>query len=88
MEDGKKTRRQLEVDFVVNRMSERYYIQSALALPTREKIEQEQESLGKIQDSFKNIIITGGNSPVWRNEYGIMFISLFDFLLNSDSLYL
>ena len=86
MEDGKKTRRQLEVDFVVNRMSERYYIQSALALPSQEKIDQEQASLIKIQDSFKKIIITGGNLPVWRNEMGITFMGLFDFLLNEDSL--
>ncbi|MBP5464295.1 MAG: ATP-binding protein, partial [Treponema sp.] len=86
MADGKKIRRQLEVDFVVNRMSERYYIQSAFALPTQEKIDQEQASLIKIQDSFKKIIITGGNSPLWRNERGITFIGLFDFLLNEDSL--
>ena len=86
MADGKKIRRQLEVDFVVNRMSERYYIQSAFALPTQEKIDQEQASLIKIQDSFKKIIITGGNSPLWRNERGITFMGLFDFLLNEDSL--
>ncbi|MBQ7428973.1 MAG: ATP-binding protein [Butyrivibrio sp.] len=85
-EDGKKARKQLEVDFVVNQGSKRYYIQSAYALPNQEKIEQEQASLIKIPDSFKKIIITSGNFPVWRNNQGITIIGLFDFLLNDDSL--
>ncbi|MBR2677307.1 MAG: ATP-binding protein [Solobacterium sp.] len=86
LSEGKNTRKQLEVDFVVNKGSERYYIQSALALPTQEKIDQEQASLIKIPDSFKKLIITSGNTPVWRNEQGITFIGLFDFLLNENSL--
>lgn len=85
-EGGKKVRRQLEVDFVVNQGSKRYYIQSAYALPNQEKVEQEQASLVKIPDSFKKIIITGGSTPVWRNEQGITIMGLFDFLLNEDSL--
>ena len=85
-EDGKKVRKQLEVDFVVNQGSKRYYIQSAYELPNQEKIDQEQASLIKIPDSFKKIIITSGNSPVWRNEQGITIMGLFDFLLNEDSL--
>lgn len=85
-ENGKKARKQLEVDFVVNQGSKRYYIQSAYALPNQEKIEQEQASLIKIPDSFKKIIITSGNFPVWRNDQGITIIGLFDFLLNDDSL--
>ncbi len=85
-ENGKKVRRQLEVDFVVNQGSKRYYIQSAYALPNQEKIEQEQASLVKIPDSFKKIIITGGNAPVWRNDHGITIMGLFDFLLNENSL--
>ncbi|MCR5521595.1 MAG: ATP-binding protein, partial [Lachnospiraceae bacterium] len=64
----------------------RYYIQSAYALPDREKIEREQASLTKISDSFKKIIITGGNKPVWRNDQGITIMGIFDFLLNEDSL--
>ena len=85
-EDGKKVRKQLEVDFVVNQGSKRYYIQSAYALPNQEKIEQEQASLVKIPDSFKKIIITSTNTPVWRNDQGITVIGIFDFLLNEDSL--
>ncbi len=85
-EDGKKVRKQLEVDFVVNQGSKRYYIQSAYALPSQEKIDQEQASLIKIPDSFKKIIITSGNTPVWRNEQGITVMGLFDFLLNENSL--
>ena len=85
-ENGKKVRKQLEVDFVVNQGSKRYYIQSAYALPNQEKVEQEQASLIKIPDSFKKIIITSGNTPVWRNDQGITIMGLFDFLLNEDSL--
>ncbi len=85
-ENGKKVRKHLEVDFVINKGSRRYYIQSAYALPDREKIEREQASLTKISDSFKKIIITGGNKPVWRNEQGITIMGIFDFLLNEDSL--
>lgn len=85
-ENGKKVRRQLEVDFVVNQGSKRYYIQSVYALPNQEKIEQEQASLVKIPDSFKKIIITGGNAPVWRNDHGITIMGLFEFLLNENSL--
>ena len=79
-------RKQLEVDFVANLGNRRYYIQSAYAIPDREKMEQEQASLINIPDSFKKIIVVAGNSPVWRNERGIMIINLFDFLLNPDSL--
>ena len=85
-EAGEKVRKQLEVDFVVNQGSKRYYIQSAYALPNQEKIEQEQASLIKIPDSFKKIIITGGNTPVWRNDQGITIMGVFDFLLNENSL--
>ena len=86
-EHGKKLRKQLEVDFVVNRSSQRYYIQSAFTLPDQEKVEQEQAPLVKIPDSFKKIIIVGGNTPVWRNEAGITIMGIYDFLLNEDSLY-
>ncbi len=85
-EDGKKVRKQLEVDFVANQGSKRYYIQTVYALPNQEKIEQEQASLTKIPDSFKKIIITGGNTPVWRNDQGITIMGIFDFLLNENSL--
>ena len=85
-DNGKMLKKQLEVDFVVNQASKRFYIQSAFALPNQEKIEQEQASLIKIRDSFKKIIIVGGNSPVWRNESGITFMGIYDFLLNENSL--
>lgn len=86
IEDEKQVRKQLEVDFVVNRSSQRYYIQSAFALPTQEKVDQEQASLINIPDSFKKIVVVKGNSPVWRNEEGITFMGIYDFLLNENSL--
>ena len=85
-DNGKMLKKQLEVDFVVNQASKRFYIQSAFALPNQGKIEQEQASLIKIRDSFKKIIIVGGNSPVWRNESGITFMGIYDFFLNENSL--
>lgn len=86
VENEKLLKKQLEVDFVVNDASKRYYIQSAFALPDREKMEQEQASLVKIPDSFKKIIIVGDNTPVSRNEEGITIMGIFDFLLNENSL--
>ncbi len=86
MEHETRKRSQLEVDFIVNRNSERYYIQSAFSLPTQEKINQECAALIRIPDSFKKIIITNNNTPVWRDEHGITFLNLFDFLLDENSL--
>lgn len=85
-EDGKKTRKQIEVDFVVNYASKRYYIQSVFALSDKKKADQEQASLVKIPDSFKKIIVVNGNGPVWRNEEGITIMGIFDFMLNENSL--
>ena len=85
-EDGKSIHRQLEVDFVINKGSNRYYIQSAFALPDREKIEQEQASLVRIPDSFKKMIVVGDNIRVWRNEEGITIMGIFQFMLNENSL--
>lgn len=84
-ENGMK-RKQLEVDFVVNKGSERYYIQSALALPDPEKMKQETASLNHIADNFQKIIIVKDNIVAHHNEAGIMYMSLFDFLLNQDSI--
>jgi predicted AAA+ superfamily ATPase len=86
MENDSKVRKRLEVDFVANQGSKRYYLQSAFAVSDQEKLDQEQESLVHIPDSFKKIIITGTNSPLWRNEQGITIMSVFDFLLNENSL--
>lgn len=85
-ESGKRVKKQLEVDFIVNQSNNRYYIQSAFALPNKEKVKQEQTSLIKIPDSFKKIIVVGDNSPIWRNEDGITIIGIYDFLLNENSL--
>ncbi len=84
--NGNKLRKQLEVDFVVSQGSQRYYIQSALAMPTQEKIEQESASLLKISDSFKKIIVIGDDIKPKRNEEGVLTIGVYDFLLNPDSL--
>lgn len=83
---GKMMRKQLEVDFVCNKGSKRYYIQTAYSMPTAEKMEQEQRSLVKIDDSFKKIIITKDTPAPTYNEAGILVMSVYDFLLNSNSL--
>lgn len=84
--DGKWQRKQLEVDFVVNEGNQRYYIQSALALPDEEKRKQEMGSLLRINDSFKKIIIVKDDIKPWRDENGILTMGLLDFLINADSL--
>jgi predicted AAA+ superfamily ATPase len=85
-EDGKQERVRLEVDFVVNQASQRYYIQSALAIPDKVKENQETQSLVNIDDSFKKIVIVKDNIKPWRNEKGILMMGLMDFLLNKNSL--
>lgn len=80
------TRKQYEVDFVVNAASSRYYIQSALTIPDKEKMEQETASLKHIPDSFKKVIIVKDNISAWHNDEGFLIISLYDFLLNPSSL--
>ena len=84
--EGKRTRSNLEVDFVCNEGSRRYYIQSAYRMPDEEKIRQEEKSLRNIDDSFKKIIILGEETPVLHTESGITIISVYDFLLYEDSL--
>lgn len=84
--DGKKSRTQLEVDFVVNGANLRYYIQSAFALSTEEKRKQETNSLRRIQDSFKKIIILRDDIVPRYDEYGIYYIGLRDFLLSENLL--
>ncbi|MCQ2271163.1 MAG: ATP-binding protein [Bacteroidales bacterium] len=83
-ENGKPTRKQLEVDFVANKGSLRYYIQSAWDLPNREKIEQEQQSFMAIGDSFKKILIQKNDVLPWYNEQGVLIIGLLDFLLHPE----
>ena len=84
--NNKKMRKQLEVDFVCNKGSNRYYIQSAYSIPTKEKMEQEEQSLIKIDDFFKRIIIVQNDIKLWRNEKGIVIMSLKQFLLDENSL--
>lgn len=85
-DDGSRVRRTYEVDFVCNQGSRRYYIQSAYKMIDEEKVRQEENSLRNIDDSFKKIIILGESTPIIRNEHGITIISIYDFLLNENSL--
>lgn len=84
--NGKKIRKQLEVDFVCNKGSKRFYIQSAYALPDKEKMEQEQRPLVNTGDGFKKIIITKDAVAPLYNDEGILVMSIYDFLLNPDSM--
>ena len=86
MIDGVRKRSQLEVDFICNKGNMRYYIQSALEMPTDEKIRQEMASLRNIDDSFKKMVVIGIPQPLYRNEDGFTIISIYDFLLNENSL--
>ena len=79
-------RKQLEVDFVCNQGSKRYYIQSAINLDTPEKTLQETKSLNSIGDNFKKIIVVKDNIKLWRNDEGILIIGIQEFLLNKNSL--
>lgn len=85
-EGGKRIRKQYEVDFVVNRGSQRYYIQSAFIMPTDAKERQESASLLNIDDSFKKIIIVKDHIKPKRNNTGIITIGLIDFLLKPELL--
>ena len=84
--DGKWVRIQLEVDFIASLGSKKYYVQSALSIPDREKEIQESRPLTNINDSFKKVIIVKDHIMPRRNEEGILTIGLFDFLLKEDSL--
>lgn len=85
-ENGKQIRKALEIDFVANLGSQRYYIQSALSMPTPEKQIQEKTSLINVADSFKKIIIVKDIVNVKRDEMGIVTMSIYDFLLKENSL--
>lgn len=80
------TRKQVEVDFVCNQFYKRYYVQSALRLPTREKTLQEEKPLLNIGDNFKKIIVTKDTHKHWITEEGILIIGIQEFLLNDNSL--
>lgn len=85
-EKGTNIRKQLEIDFVCNQGSKRYYIQSAYAIPDQAKMEQEQRSLMLTGDFFKRIIITKDTPAPYYNESGVLIMNVYDFLLNENSL--
>lgn len=85
-ENGKEYKNQLEIDFVANLGSKRYYIQSAFSMPTEEKRIQEKASLVNVNDSFKKIIVVKDVINVTRDEDGITTMSIYDFLLKENSL--
>ena len=84
--EGKRVHKQLEVDFVANQSSQRYYIQVVYDMTTEEKQAQELNSLRNIPDSFKKIVIVNGTKKPWRNDEGFVFMGMKYFLLNADSL--
>lgn len=84
--DGRQEKKQLEIDFIANMGSKRYYIQSAFYLANEEKVKQEKASFLNVNDSFKKIIIVKDVMNVQRDEYGITTMSIYDFLLNENSL--
>ena len=84
--EGKRIHKQLEVDFVVNQGSQRYYIQVAYDMTSEEKQTQEFNSFRNIPDSFKKIVIVNGTKKPWRNKEGFVIMGMKYFLLNADSL--
>ena len=85
-ENGKDFYKQLEIDFIANKGNNKFYIQSAYSMPDSEKREQEERPLLKINDSFKKFIITKDYIKAWRDDNGIITMSLFEFLNNINSL--
>lgn len=84
--DGKKIRKQLEVDFVVNQGGKRFYIQSALSIANPDKKEQEIESLKRIPDSFSKMVVVRDYLKPWQDENGITYVGIEQFLLNEELL--
>lgn len=84
--DGRKTRAQLEVDFVANKGSKRYYIQSALSVDSEEKRAQEISSLLRVADSFKKIVIVKDDMIPWHDDNGILYLGIEQFLLEEDAI--
>ena len=84
--DGKEIRKQLEIDFIANQGSRRYYIQSAYEIPSDSKWEQETRSFDKTNDSFKKIIIVERSMKPRRDDKGYVTMGVKEFLLNENSL--
>ena len=85
-EEGKIVHKRIEVDYVINRGSQRIYVQSAYSMPDEEKRDQEQRPLIKINDSFRKIIISGEHKGKFYNDEGVLRIGVFDFLLDRNCL--
>ncbi|MCR5727324.1 MAG: ATP-binding protein [Lachnospiraceae bacterium] len=84
--EGKQEKRKLEIDFVANMGSQRYYIQSAFQIPDQEKERQEKESLNNVDDSFKKIVLVRDVVKTSRDEKGIVTMSIYDFLMDKSSM--
>ncbi|WP_413854426.1 ATP-binding protein [Candidatus Ruminimicrobium bovinum] len=84
--DNKNIKKQLEIDFVCIKGNNKYYIQSAFAIPDEEKMKQETTPLLKVNDAFKKIVIVKNSIKMWKNEYGVLIMDIQDFLLNPNSL--
>ena len=80
-EEGKTVHSQLEIDFIVNKGFQRYYIQSALNVDTKEKREQEIASLNRVDDSFRKIVVVKDDIIPWTDESGITYVGIEEFLL-------
>ncbi|MGN0458854.1 MAG: ATP-binding protein [Eubacterium sp.] len=85
-DNGKRSHKRLEIDFVANKGNNKYYIQSAFAIETAEKEKQEKRSLNKINDSFKKIVVVKDDIKLKRDENGIVTMGIYEFLLNPNSL--
>ena len=86
LNNGKKDYKQLEIDFVVNKGSDKYYIQSVYSIEDDNKKEQELQSLLNVGDNFKKIVIVYDHFIKWQDDNGIIYMSIYDFLLNENSL--
>jgi len=84
--EGKRVKKQLEIDFVVNLGLNKIYIQSAYRMPTKEKLEQEVRGLRRINDSFRKIVVVGDPQPVYTDESGITYVGLTTFMLDRSIL--
>ena len=85
-EDGKEVRKQLEIDFIATMKSKKYYIQSAYAIPDKDKYKQETKSFDKVNDSFKKIILVEKSMKPRRDENGYVMMGVKEFLLDANSL--
>lgn len=82
----KKVKTQLEIDFIANKGSKRYYIQSALSIENETKRMQECNSLMRVKDSFKKIIVVKDDIIPWHDEYGILYVGIEQFLLDETAM--